>query len=83
MFVHRGMHMGVCVCVCEREHVSEACTLTSLCFVHAQMPFHGSVRGPGPGVLRLGMWSRLCLAAWEWKQGLLLDSLEMAWGWAC
>ena len=32
MFVHRVMHMGgVCVCVCETEHVSEACRLASLC----------------------------------------------------
>ena len=31
VFVHRVMHMGVCVCVCDREHVSEACRLASLC----------------------------------------------------
>ena len=33
VFVHRVMHMGggVCVCVCETEHVSEACRLASLC----------------------------------------------------
>ena len=68
--------------MCEREHVSEACTLTSLCFVHAQMPFHGSGWGTRLGVLRLGMRSGLCLAAWRGKQGLLFDSLEMVWGWA-
>ena len=31
VFVHRVMHFGVCVCMCEREHVSEACTQASLC----------------------------------------------------
>ena len=54
-----------------------------VCFVHVQMPLHGSVRETSPGVLRLGMRSGLCLAAWERRRGLLLDSLEMAWGWAC
>ena len=28
VFVHRVMHMGVCVC--DREHVSEACRLASM-----------------------------------------------------
>ena len=35
----------------------------SVCFVHAQVPLHGGGWGTGPGVLRLGMRSGLCLAA--------------------
>ena len=39
MFVYRVMHLGVCVCVCDREHVSEACRLASLCalFMHRHL----------------------------------------------
>lgn len=35
-----------------------------------------------PRVLRQGMQTRLCLPAWAGKQGLLLDSLGLAWSWA-
>ena len=65
VFVHRVMHMGGCACVCvrQRARVRGMQIGISVCFVHAQVPLHGGGWGTGPGVLRLGMRSGLCLAA--------------------
>ena len=80
----RYMHMGMCVCmcVCERESMGQlnAHGCLSVC-VLAQVPSHGS------GATQL--WSPetrevegAVPATRGGKQGLLLDSLGMAWGWA-
>ena len=75
--VHAHGNVGVC----EREHESETCTVASVCAcVHVQMPSQGGAWGPSPRVLRLGIWSGLCLPAWGGKQGLLFNSLGMEWG---
>ena len=69
VFVYRVMHLGVCVCVCvcvcerQRARVRGMQIGISVCFVHAQVPLQGGGWGTGPGVLRLGMQSGLCLAA--------------------
>ena len=81
--VVRYMHMGMCVCmcVCERESMGQlnAHGCLSVC-VLAQVPSHGS------GATQL--WSPetrevegAMPATRGGKQGLLLDSLGMAWGW--
>ena len=58
-------HGGGCACVCvrQRARVRGMQIGISVCFVHAQVPLHGGAWGTGPGVLRLGMRSGLCLAA--------------------
>ena len=63
VFVYRVMHLGVCVFVWQRARVRGMQIGISVCFVHAQVPLQGGGWGTGPGVLRLGIQSGLCLAA--------------------
>ena len=74
----RCMYMGVCVH--ERESRGQMNAHGYLC-VCLHRWLHIGVGRPNSGVLRLGMQIGLCLPTWVGKQGLLLHSLGMAWGW--
>ena len=83
--VVRYMHMSVSVymCVCVSKSMAELHSHGHMCLracLHRWL--HMGVRWPGPGGMIAGMRSLLCLPTWGGKQGLLMDSLGMAWGWA-
>ena len=83
--VHAHGSVPVCRCVCVRvkESTVELHSHGHVCLcacLHRWL--HMGVGWPGPGGMISEMWSLPCLPAWGGKQGLLLDTLGMAWGWA-